>query len=407
MALRIYLDSNRRNWAWSDQPLGFREWGQDIAAAGGTVFLLLHTRDIRYPSDEKVPVRGIRADDTTEHFDDTAEKFEERVRAAHGPATAILYISGHDDPWQHLHPLPRPTGAWSHVHMRSVLESDPVGFAEFGARLAGLVQRWENANGERPPEWGLLKRDWLWEISDVLSGALLEGSDGEGCVRDDTRQQIQELLSGPGVESELQRLSDAGCKDELRGVKSLANQLLASLDPGTEFRNYLDSASRKLACGIWEQPEQDGSAARREFMRLRGQVNHDHFQNTLLGGLGSGWGKDDRLTERDAVLQAIRGDERSASHLRQVLLVWSAEGSPELARLLDLGGRLVAPGIPRGVVETTSVADATIRSLFTELMQRRITPEAQAEAFWEACETIARLLSSTPEQLEAYLGWRL
>lgn len=102
----------------------------------------------------------------------SAAGFEDHVRKQLGQSsTAILYISGAEDPRQpHPGKYPRldvpSDNPWTHVYVGSLLGRD----LSFETRLQKLLTNWEQHEGALRPDWHMLEFDPVAEVQDFLTG---------------------------------------------------------------------------------------------------------------------------------------------------------------------------------------------------------------------------------------------
>jgi hypothetical protein len=350
-------------------------------------FILIHSKDIRQAVNEL----GLTL-------------FENRVRSSYGECTALLYISGKEDPIEHFIDVhdeskrKRPEHRWSHWHLGRLLPEEES-FVRFVRHVERLLYTWKLTAGSEPPKWNRLHVDWASEVSDAASALLLRlGPDeaGEGAA-----QRLVELFKDSWGDQEIR--PRAAMLGEQGGR---ASALLAKLYAA----GILDQRVQSFLGNVLQQPEplttgaedQNKAAALASVESARFRFHHDHFLNGLINCIGPGWEASERLRESDMVLKALCGDTWAGGQLRALLEDWRENRSPALEELIAMGERVDPPAFSAEEIESVRAADALIRGLLESGVPGE--PRSRAGAFWRACECIdrfvapaARRAATTPE----------
>lgn len=135
--------------------------------------------------------------------------------------------------------------------------------------------------------------------------------------------------------------------------------------------------------------------AARGLREERAYISHTLLENGFGGMLVPGW-RDERLTDADIVLRALRGDPEGCEVVENALRYWREEVCPELdhfvASIPDRYGFVTGTSWEEAVRQLRD-AEGTIASLGGAPGRGGMAlPVDRARAFWAACDAVREFL---------------
>lgn len=143
----------------------------------------------------------------------------------------------------------------------------------------------------------------------------------------------------------------------------------------------------------------------------RRRIYHDLFENGFGGILQPGW-RDERLTEWDVVLRALRGEPDDVAVVQNAISYWSEVVSPQLRSLTDsvsrVFGFVTSPEWDEDLRDVERASEKIRELLPSDKDTVKGLPDAETRAavFWEACDRVARFLTDLRvRSSEYFLRW--
>jgi hypothetical protein len=141
----------------------------------------------------------------------------------------------------------------------------------------------------------------------------------------------------------------------------------------------------------------------------RCHLSHDLFLNGFIGLLQPGY--DERLSERDIVLNAARGERASIAAIEPALAAWRSSILPALEKLINtIATNYGFETSKRWQKDINKVRKASIAlSLFQPPLQDTTSAEviARVKRFWDACDIVRDFLAALRSSFSLYFfSWK-
>lgn len=304
---------------------------------------------------------------------------------------AVVYVNQVGRPQDALmHHAPPPETEWCHYCRYRVGDDDRV----FAGHLATLLKQWD---AKSPFPWTALDEDAAIslrrEVTEYLHACALLGfapDPAQHEKKDPIAVMLDQRTLAMRLPCDATRL-----KSSTKTLQSLTRQQTGKpkKTSPTAIAEALD-----LVTVLRRKQELDS---------YRDQISHTLLKNGLGGLLVPGWDGTERLSERDVVLKALRGDPECGSAVRRAVRFWGQAVFPATQAfatdVVDTWGFTTTAAFTQAEANLGEANEAISAVLESP---GPVDALAAAKRFWEACDNVRGFFDTLKRDPQRYLsGW--